>query len=144
MGYRSDVKIVFYLTRGTIDPSNAINALISNPDPNPTLSFAALKLWFEETYPVKEAKEEWEVEIDYGVDYILLNYHDVKWYPNYQHPQDVTQAFEKFSDAFRSNERDHRGQYEFVRIGEEDDDVERECSDYADRRLFVERSIIFE
>ena len=64
MGYRSDVKIVFYLTQGTIDPSNAINALIKNPDPTPALSFAALKLWFEETYPVKEAKEEWEATID--------------------------------------------------------------------------------
>lgn len=143
MGYRSDVKIVFYLTRGTIDPNPAINALISNPDPNPTLSFAALKLWFEETYPVKEAKE-WGAEMDYGKDYITVSYHNVKWYPSYEHIQDVTQAFEKFSDAFRSDERDHRGQYEFVRIGEEDPDIERDSSSYADYRIAVERSMIFE
>jgi hypothetical protein len=132
MGYRSDVKIVFYLTEGT------------HEKPQPALPFAALKLWFEETYPVKEAKEDWGVEIDYGEDYILLNYHDVKWYESYQHPQDVTQAFEKFSAAFRSDERDHRAQYEMVRIGEQDDDIERECSSYSDYRLCVERSIIFE
>ena len=144
MGYRSDVKIVFYLTHGCIDPSNAINALISNPDPNPTLSFAALKLWFEETYPVKEAKDDWGVEIEYGKDYILLNYHDVKWYDGYEHPNNVSEAFEKFSAAFRSDERDHRAQYELVRIGESEDDVEADRSGYADHRLNVERSIIFE
>jgi hypothetical protein len=132
MGYRSDVKIVFYLTEGT------------HEKPQPALPFAALKLWFEETYPIKEAKEDWGVEIEYGEDYILLNYHDVKWYEGYQHPQDVTQAFEKFSNAFRSEERDHRAQYEMVRIGEQDDDIERECSSYSDYRLCVERSIIFE
>ena len=143
MGYRSDVKVVFYLTKGCTYDFDTDRPAPPSED-TPALSFAALKLWFEETYPVKEAKEEWGATIDYGDDHILVSYHDVKWYPNYQHPQDVTQAFEKFSDAFRSNERDHRGQHEFVRIGEEDDDVERECSDYADRRLFVERSIIFE
>jgi hypothetical protein len=56
----------------------------------------------------------------------------------------VEAVFEKFSDAFRSNERDHRAQYEFLRLGEEDADIERECSDYADRRLFVVRDIVFE
>lgn len=142
MGYRSDVKIVFYLTHGSIDPNPAINALITKD--NPTLPFAALKLWFEETYPVKEAKEDWEATISYGDDYILLNYHDVKWYPSYEHMKEVEAAFEKFSDAFRSDERDHRGQYEFVRIGEEDPDIERNCSSYADYRIAVERSIIFE
>ena len=143
MGYRSDVKIVFYLTHGTIDPSNSINALI-NPDPKPTLSFAALKFWFEETYPVAEAKDEWCASIDYGDDYILVSYHDVKWYTSYEHVKAVDAAFEKFSEAFRSNERDHRGQFEGVRIGEQDDDIEREGSSYIDHRLFVERNIIFE
>lgn len=141
MGYRSDVKIVFYLTHGCSDSITEAN---DNTPENPTLPFAALKLWFEETYPVKDAKEEWGATIEYGDDHILLTYTDVKWYPSYEHMKEVETAFEKFSDAFRSNERDHRGQHEFVRIGEEDDDVERECSDYADRRLFVERSIIFE
>jgi hypothetical protein len=132
MGYHSDVKIVFYLTEGT------------HEKPQPTLPFAALKLWFEETYPVKEAKDDWGVEIDYGEDYILLNYHDVKWYEGYEHPNNVSTAFEKFSAAFRSDERDHRAQYEMVRIGEQDDDIERNSSSYADYRLCVERSIIFE
>ena len=138
MGYRSDIKIVFYLTKGCHETPPT--------EDNPLVPFAALKFWFEETYPVAEAKDEWCAEIDYGegLDHILVSYTDVKWYPSYEHVMAVEAAFEKFSEAFRSNERDHRAQYELVRIGEEDEDVERECSDYADRRLFVERSIIFE
>jgi hypothetical protein len=138
MGYRSDIKIVFYLTKGCHETPPT--------EDNPLVPFAALKFWFEETYPVAEAKDEWCAEVDYGegLDHILVSYTDVKWYPSYEHVMAVEAVFEKFSEAFRSNERDHRAQYEFLRLGEEDADIERECSDYADRRLFVERSIIFE
>lgn len=140
MGYRSDVKIVFYLTNGTSESSEEFNAKRGTT----TLPFAALKLWFEENYPVREAKEDWEVSITYGDDHILIGYQDVKWYPSYPHPAAVEAIFEKFSDTFRSDERDHRAQYEYVRIGEEEPDIERNCSSYADHRLNVERSIIFE
>lgn len=138
MGYRSDVKIVFYLTKGTVE--------VPPTEDNPLVPFAALKFWFEETYPVKEAKDEWCAEIDYGdgLDHILVTYTDVKWYSSYEHVMAVEAVFEKFSDTFRSDERDHRAQYEIVRIGENDDDIERESSSYADHRLYVERSIIFE
>lgn len=131
MGYRSDVKIVFYSTKGT------------HEKPQPPLPSAALKLWFEENYPVAEA-EEWGATIEHGDDYVLLTYTDVKWYDGYQHPNKVSDALELFSNTFRSDERDHRAQYEMLRIGEQDDDVEAERSSYADHRLCVERSIIFE
>jgi len=137
MGYRSDVKIVFYLTKGTYDTPPT--------EDNPLVPFAALKLWFEENYPVKEAKDEWDVEIKYGdYEHILLTYTDVKWYPDYDHVKAVEAVFEKFSDTFNSDGLSHRAQYEIVRVGEEDTDIERECSGYADHRLFVERSITFE
>jgi len=142
MGYRSDVKIVFYLTKGTIDPYTPVNLALTKD--RPTLPFAALKFWFEETYPVREAKDEWCAEIDYGEDYILVTYTDVKWYSSYEHVMAVEALFEKFSDTFRSDERDHRAQYEAVRVGEQDDDIEADRSSYADHRLCVERSIIFE
>lgn len=132
MGSRSDVKIVFYLAKGARDT------------PQPLLPFAALKLWFEETYPVAEAKDDWAATVEYGSDYIMVNYTDVKWYPICEHPNNVTDTFELFSNAFRSDERDHRAQYEMVRIGENDDDVEREASSYSDYRINVERSMIFE
>ncbi len=138
MGYRSDVKIVFYLTKGTVD--------VPPTEDNPLVPFAALKFWFEENYPVREAKDEWCAEIDYGegLDHILVTYTDVKWYSSYEHVMAVEALFGKFSDTFRSDERDHRAQYEIVRIGENDDDIERDCSDFADHRLYVVRDIIFE
>jgi hypothetical protein len=140
MGYRSDVKIVFYLTNGTSDSIDEFNAKQGTT----TLPFAALKLWFDENYPVMVAKDEWGVEIDYGDNYIMASYTDVKWYPSYEHPTEVEKVFANFSDTFRSDERDHRAQYEFVRVGEQDDDIEADRSSYADHRLNVERSIIFE
>jgi hypothetical protein len=137
MGYRSDVKIVFYLTKGTIDTPPT--------EDNPLVPFAALKLWFEENYPVMVAKDEWGAEIKYGdYEHILVTYTDVKWYPSYIHPQDVESVFEKFSDTFNSDGLNHRAQYEIVRVGEEDTDIERECSGYADHRLCVVRDIVFE
>jgi hypothetical protein len=136
MGYRSDVKIVFYLTEGTIDTPPTKD--------NPLISFPMLKLWFEETYPVAEAKEDWEAKIEYGDDYIMVNYYDVKWYPSYEHPASIERVFELFSAAFSSDGRNHRAQYEMVRIGEEDPDIERESSAYADHRISVERGMIFE
>jgi hypothetical protein len=143
MGYRSDVKIAFYLTQGCVyDPDTDRPAPPS--EDNPILPFAALKVWFDETYPVQEAKEEWGATIDYGSDHILVSYHDVKWYDGYEHPNSVSSAFEMFSAAFRSDERDHRGQYEMVRIGEEYDDIQLEGSSYNDHRIAVERSMIFE
>ena len=136
MGYRSDVKIAFYLTEGTFDHPPT--------EDNPILPFAALKLWFDENYPVQEAKDEWEAKIEQGNDYILVSHYDVRRYASYDHVMAVEKVFENFSGIFRSDERDHRSQYEIVRIGEQDDDIERECSSYADHRLNVERSILFE
>ena len=136
MGYRSDVKIVFYLTKGTVD--------VPPTEDNPLVPFAALKLWFEENYPVREAEHNWRAEIEYGEDYILLKYDDVKWFPSGDHVQVVEGVFEKFTDTFHSNGRDHRAQYEIVRIGENDEDIERDCSDFADQRLYVVRDIVFE
>jgi len=136
MGYRSDVKIVFYLTKGTIDSPPT--------EDNPLVPFAALKLWFDENYPHYVATSEWCAQIEHGEDYILLTYHDVKWYPSYDHVQAIEAVFEKFSETFRSDERDHRAQYEFVRVGEDSNDIETDRSSYADHRLDVEHNIIFE
>lgn len=136
MGYRSDIKIVFYLTKGCHETPPT--------EDKPLLPFAALKFWFEETYPVAEAKGEWCAEVDYGDDHIILNYTDVKWYGGYEHPTAVEEAFAKFSDTFRSDERDHQAQYEMLRVGEQDDDIEADRSSYADHRLSVIRDIVFE
>ena len=86
MGYRSDVSIALY-TRNLED-----------------LPFASLKLWFDENYPKVEATTEWDAVIETGEDFILVTYHDVKWYADYTHVQAVRRAIETFTETFEANE----------------------------------------
>lgn len=101
MGYRSDVELVFY----SIEPER--------------LSQAAIKLWFDENYPVADAKSEWGAEVTYGSSYVRIRYEYVKWYESYSHPNAVLQARIAFGDLFKEY-----GAYEFARVGEEMRDIE--------------------
>jgi hypothetical protein len=128
MGYRSDVHVVFY-TR-------------DNPHIQDPMPFSALKLWVDENYPVRESEDEWGATVTYEPDhgYIYVTYQDVKWYPG-QHTADVDAAFALFDETFA----DQPGvAYEFVRIGEEPDDIEGNRSADADYILGVKREIYFE
>ena len=125
MGYRSDVSIVFYTRKYEVVP------------------FASLKLWFDENYPVKEAMTEWEAKVETGDDWIMVTYQDVKWYAGYTHIGAVDTAFARFVDTFDA-EDDDDGAYEFIRIGEEPDDIEEQRTAYSDYRLRVRREIIFD
>jgi hypothetical protein len=125
MGYRSDVSIVFY-GRG-----NGNDARLNT----------ILKLWFDENYPVAVAKDEWCASIRQKDNAIVVDYHDVKWYDGYEHPKAVSDALRTFDETFRCNEPDARLAWEMVRIGEEDNDIETERSDYNDHILYVRRSI---
>ena len=133
MGYRSDVTVAMYLT----------SIRTNLPAETVSLPFAALKLWFDETYPVKEAREDWDAEITYGDDYILVRYHDVKYYDGYVHPEEVKVALEKFCDAFGYGP-DARAHWEFMRVGEELEDVKENASPYSESRLRLMREIIFD
>lgn len=124
MGYRSNVAIAFY----TNEPEN--------------IPFASIKLWFDENYPVKEAKDEWDAEITYGDTYVLVRYDDVKWYDGYEHPQAVDRAKASFDHCFTTDET-RMAAWEMVRTGEESQDIEEDRSEYADYRLGVSREIIF-
>lgn len=124
MGYRSDVTIAFY-SRDNVN-----------------LPGAALKLWFDENYPHKEADEEWEAKITRGNDYVLVQYYDVKWYTGYLHVDAVNRAIRNFEDAFSVNEQNTAAAYELIRIGEEYADIIEERSDFADYHVGVTREII--
>lgn len=125
MGYRSAVTVAFY-TR----------------DPDVLLPFSALKLWFDENYPHTQARAEWDAEIKEGDDWIMVRYEGVKWYPNYTHPSEVDFAIHKFVDTFDADNKDTAA-YEFVRIGEEINDISEHRSDWADYRLVVSREVHF-
>lgn len=124
MGYRSDVSIVFYTRK---------------PDEVP---FAAIKFWFDENYPRKEAVEEWGALIETGDTWVLVTYEAVKWYNDYEHVQAVRGSLDSFTECFQSNDFDRTG-WELIEIGEETQDIQETRSDYCDYRLAVHRTIQF-
>lgn len=128
MGYRSDITIVFY-GRGA-----------------GAIPYPALKLWFDENYPIKEALSEWEAKLETDEEtYLMLTYDHVKWYPGYTHVDAVQRALIRFSETF-----DHDGPdepvaaYEMVIIGEETEDIQEERSEWSDFRLNVKREVVFD
>ena len=131
MGYRSEVTFVFYTRHQEVVP------------------FAALKLWFDENYPHKEATTEWEAKIETGgyndspEDWIMVTYQDVKWYQGYTHVEAVDRAMRRFIDTFEANDKDNVA-FEHIRIGEEPDDIEEVRTAYCDYRLGVRREVYFD
>jgi len=125
MGYRSNVKVVFY-------------TMPNFSKPEEELPMAALKLWFDENYPIHVAKSEWDADIHYGDDYILVSYDDVKWYSGYNHPGHVQEVCKRCVEVFG-----HKVAYETARTGEEASDIEHTGSEDCDWRLYISREIVF-
>lgn len=101
MGYRSSVAAVLYVTDKTRMPE--------------------LKLWLTENFPVEEFSEDirW---FDRG---IILECDDVKWYDSFPDVQKFNNAAQAFIDLFCAyNKEVFAGAYEFMRIGEEYEDIE--------------------
>lgn len=124
MGYRSNVSIVLYTCKQDVVPTEILH------------------FWFDENFPHREAKQEWEAQITKGDGYVLIEYEDVKWYDGYTHPGQVTQALETFIATFDEEEQGYVA-WETMRVGEELNDIERDASMYADWRLDVSRTIHF-
>ena len=122
MGYRSDVAYIFYVT----DAGN----------------YPALKLWFDENYPHKEAVDEWGAEIEYKEkDGVFVTYNDVKWYPSYEHIQAVKAVVSNFEAAFDTEVEHCVACWECVEVGEELNDIISDGSTYNNSRLNVRREI---
>jgi hypothetical protein len=129
MGYRSEVDVVIY---APVDSET---------------SYPLLKLWFDENYPHHVATDEWGARITYDPESrgISVYYNDVKWYDSYIHPQEVEKAFEAIDQLL--DEQSAAGDpkafniaWEFVRLGEEDQDTEIRMSTNADAVIGVNRS----
>ncbi len=129
MGYRSDVVVAFYTRRGI---------------QSDTVSTPALKLWFDENYPIEEAKAEWHAEVEVGTDSVLVRYESVKWYDGYKHVEAVEAALKRFDDTFDTISIESPAAYELMRIGEELNDIEHAYSDWCDWRLNARRDIVFD
>ena len=126
MGYHSDVTIVMY--------------------PKRKEDFAALKLYADETFPDKF--EVHEVNFKYsereeGFQYLLLEIDSIKWYEGYEEVDVYTRAFSKWDTMFIDEYEPEQGSifhYEFVRIGEDYEDIVKDCSEYCDHILGVDRN----
>ncbi len=124
MGYRSEVKAVFYA---------------------PQEKWAALKLYVDENFPTVGdlIKDEDLKEFDTGVYCgYLFEQDDVKWYPNYAE----VIAFNEFVHAFLELAEGENAEaldwnYEFARLGENYDDIETVQSDGCVYLLDVRREI---
>jgi len=127
MGYRSEVKAVFYA---------------------PKEKWATLKLYVDENFPTvgdlikDEDLHEFESEGHYYCGY-LFEQDDVKWYDSYAE----VIAFNEFARAFLElAEGDNANQlewhYEFVRMGENYDDIETVYSNDCSYLLDVKREIL--
>jgi hypothetical protein len=126
MGYRSDVVAVFYVSK--------------------VEHFPILKLWLQENFPMDTFNDNirW---FDRGM---VFKEDSVKWYPDY----DEVKAFDRAVDAYEElveefDDSQVEGQptfcYEFVRIGEELDDVEAiELGHCNEGLVNVNRSIMVE
>jgi len=120
MGYRSDVMAVFY-TQDAIE-------------------FPSIKLFIDEHVPEWCRGDEYmsTFEGNHGLRGIKFEFLDVKWYESYADVQGFEQALKKFE---KLSDGGDKWLWEFVRLGEEVEDIEeRSCSE-AHNLLYVSRSI---
>lgn len=112
MGYRSEVKILF------------------TGQPEDLKSFIArAKLEMRDDY------YDWPESSHIDNLYWLLEWNSVKWYDSYAHVQTWEALYQ------RTNDEDEPVKAEFLRIGEDDDDIEHRMTHDGDRNMWVSRQI---
>ena len=121
MGYRSDVTIMMY--------------------PKRKEDFAMLKLFVAENLP----DEFEEHEASSGLRYLLLEFEGIKWYEGYEEVDVYTRAFSEWHYKFTESENEEPVfHYEFVRIGEEYEDIVSDRSNNSYMLLNIERNAYIE
>jgi hypothetical protein len=104
--------------------------------------FAALKLYADETFPDKFEVHEDNNRIE-GFRYLMLEFDSVKWYEGYEDVDVYTRAFSEWDTMFRDEYEPESGSifhYEFMRIGEDYEDIVYDRSVDSDMILGVDRN----
>ena len=128
MGYRSEVKFMFY--------------------PERYEHFPVMKLWLDENMPGTTQNQSGYALLErltYAKGhrpYIFYASYDVKWYEGYTEVDAVMQAIEDFNNLFCGEDATTPCSYEYVRIGEETEDIEQRFSDNAEFRMHVRREVM--
>ena len=123
MGYRSEVTALIY-------PAGGEHNLLEY-DKLKLLMNTTFKELFDEWGGEREFEDGWEWDDNHRVLQFIAT--SVKWYDSY--PE--VQRFVKFLEEVHELEYE----YEFIRLGEEDDDVETDSTGDANGYLSVRRSI---
>jgi hypothetical protein len=127
MGYRSDVTMIMY------------------PSADHRDKFAALKLYVDENLP-----DEFEVIGEGDRRYLHCYIDGVKWYDSYEEVDTYSKLFSEWDEMFadpddpsakKGWQADTIFQYEFLRIGEDYEDVEYHQSYGADHVLNMSREV---
>ena len=71
--------------------------------------------------------------------YIQYGAEDVKWYWGYSEVAMVEEAIDQFKELFCAEDSHTPCHYQYVRIGEETEDIEMWSSDYCKWRMHVRR-----
>jgi hypothetical protein len=127
MGYRSDVTMIMY------------------PSADHRDKFAALKLYVDENLP-----DEFKVVGEGDRRYLHCYIDGVKWYDSYEEVDTYSKLFSEWDELFadpddpsakKGLQADTIFQYEFMRIGEDYEDVEYHQSYGADHVLNMSREV---
>jgi hypothetical protein len=127
MGYRSDVTMIMY------------------PSADHRDKFAALKLYVDENLP-----DEFKVVGEGDRRYLHCYIDGVKWYDSYEEVDTYSKLFSEWDEMFadpddpsakKGWQADTIFQYEFLRIGEDYEDVEYHQSYGADHVLNMSREV---
>jgi hypothetical protein len=117
MGYRSDVAVVIYGDQRDLDKYGALKVLMNTT--------------FKLSYTEFEINAEWHDSK--GV--LMFKIDDVKWYDSYLDVQDFMKMLREIEDLEGYN-------YEFMRVGEDTEDIETQHGgSQVDYLLRVTRSI---
>ena len=125
MGYRSDVTMIMY------------------PSADHRDKFAALKLYVDENLP-----DEFKVVGEGDRRYLHCYIDGVKWYDSYEEVDTYSKLFSEWDELFADPNNDPTRSehapichYEFLRIGEDYEDVEYHQSYGADHALNMSREV---
>lgn len=141
MGYRSCVTAIFYFTH--------YPPVAHTGEGFAEKAKALLDLWYADLKETTLFKEQWGDECFSAVERgYVFEIEDVKWYDTYKDICDYNAMVEKFCNDFIDNEQldggsglHHMFCYEFVRIGEEVEDIQQEFRGEVDYRLSINRSV---
>ena len=122
MGYRSSVVCLMY---GNNDIGD--NTIVKE--------FVRLRV---DAYPDDELKK----AFDYSGWGVKFECQDWKWYSDYKDIQFLEGLFDEFEEAFIGEDGNTAYALEFVRLGEESDDIEERMHGAIEGRTWVNRSIV--